>query len=375
MSPDSTPVANSHSKGQTLEQRLHDWVVGAKGASLDESRQWLEAELLSQAWQVQAFNLTSERAAQRVEQRLQQLKRLHPNLSQFCQTQFGWSAYSLTHCWQLWLPLAEQIQLWQTALQRPLIQGILGGQGTGKTTLTRILALILSQMGQAVAYLSIDDLYKTYAERQQLQRLDPRFSWRGPPGTHDVETGLTVLQQFRQGEFPVAVPRFEKSLHGGAGDRIQPDLIAQVDIVLFEGWFVGLRPIDPGQFAEAPAPIVTAADREFAQTVNGQLQNYLPLWDLLDRWLVLYPSDYRFSQQWRWQAEQQMQAKGQTGMSAAAVGEFVEYFWRALHPDLFVKPLLQSAAVDLVIELDQDHQIEAIYDPSARAGSSAAKSC
>lgn len=345
-----------------------------------EAHQYLEADLLRQTWQVQAFSLTPDQAAARVEQRLQRLRALHPVLTQFCQTQFGWSSYSLTQCWQLWLPLAEQLLLWQNALRRPLIQGILGGQGTGKTTLTRILAAILSQCGKPVAYLSIDDLYKTYSERQQLQRLDPRFSWRGPPGTHDVELGLHLLLQIRQGQFPVAIPRFDKSLHNGAGDRTQPEIMDRAEIVLFEGWFVGVHPIDPARFATAPPPIITAADREFAQTVNHQLQAYLPLWALLDRWLVLYPTDYRFSQQWRWQAEQQMQAAGRGGMSAAAVKEFVEYFWRALHPDLFITPLLESEAVDLVITLDEGHQIEAVYSPgadsaSSKAGPTAPKSC
>ncbi len=366
--PTSDPAKRQ--AAQHLEQCLRDlaFEAGAAGADLNESRRFLVADLLSQAWQVRGFGLTAAKAAELVEQRLHRLSTLHPVLSQFCQDQFGWPNYSLTHCWELWLPLAEQLILWQNVLQRPLIQGILGGQGTGKTTLTRILAAILSQMGRQVAYLSIDDLYKTYAERQQLQRFEPRFSWRGPPGTHDVELGLAVLQRFHQGQFPVAVPRFDKSLHDGAGDRTQPERVAQADIVLFEGWFVGVRPIDSGQFTQAPPPIVTAADREFAQMVNHQLQDYLPLWDLLDRWLVLYPTNYRFSQQWRWQAEQQMQATGRSGMSAAAVGEFVEYFWRALHPELFIKPLLQSEAVDLVVELGSHHQIEAIYCPGVESG-------
>ncbi|MFM7427715.1 MAG: glycerate kinase [Elainella sp.] len=382
-----SPSHNQPSTGpadQALEQCLRDLVTEpmtetavSDQSQRDKSHQFLATQLLSQTWQVQAFGLTPDRAAARVEQRLQRLRALHPILSQFCQTQLGWSSYSLVHCWQLWLPLAEQLLIWQDDLQRPLIQGILGGQGTGKTTLTRLLATILSQLGRSVAYLSIDDLYKTYAERQQLQRLDPRFSWRGPPGTHDVELGLNLLQQLRQSQFPVAIPRFDKSLHGGAGDRTQAERIERADILLFEGWFVGVRPIDPARFATAPSPIVTAADREFAQTVNRQLQAYLPLWDLLDRWLLLYPTNYRFSQQWRWQAEQQMQAAGRTGMSAAAVNEFVEYFWRALHPELFVKPLLGSEAVDLVVELGESHQIGAIYCPRAEAsaGSRARSSC
>ena len=49
--------------------------------------------------------------------------------------------------WNLWLPLAMQLASYRQQLGRPLIQGILGGQGTGKTTMSVILTLILSQSG------------------------------------------------------------------------------------------------------------------------------------------------------------------------------------------------------------------------------------
>ncbi|NJL21401.1 MAG: hypothetical protein HC895_12160 [Leptolyngbyaceae cyanobacterium SM1_3_5] len=35
------------------------------------------------------------------------------------------------------------------------------------------------------------------------------------------------------------LPRFDKSLHEGAGDRIDPERVDRADVILFEGWFVG----------------------------------------------------------------------------------------------------------------------------------------
>ena len=70
----------------------------------------------------------------------------------------------------LWLPIALNLAAKRGNLKRTLIQGILGGQGTGKTTLCTILKVILERLGYAVATLSIDDLYLTYAERQALQQ-------------------------------------------------------------------------------------------------------------------------------------------------------------------------------------------------------------
>ncbi|NER49282.1 MAG: glycerate kinase [Symploca sp. SIO1A3] len=269
--------------------------------------------------------------------------------------------------WNLWLPLAMQLASSRQQLCRPLIQGILGGQGTGKTTLATVLRLILTHLGYHTLSISIDDIYKTYKERQFLQQQDPRLIWRGPPGTHDIELGLQLLEQLRQSnpQAPIAVPRFDKSAWGGIGDRSGTELVENVDIVLFEGWLVGVRPINPAVFdGNTPTPIQTAADRLFAREMNERLQDYLPLWEYLDQLIVLYPVDYRLSKQWRLQAERNMIATGKSGMSDDQISQFVEYFWKSLHPELFITPLTRNPRlVDLVVEINRDHTPAAVYQP------------
>ncbi len=269
--------------------------------------------------------------------------------------------------WRLWLPLALTLKQARDQLSAPLIQGVLGGQGTGKTTLTLILRHLLGVMGYKAVGLSIDDIYKTYADRQLLIQADPRLRWRGPPGTHDIDLGLATLAQVRSAprEEAIALPRFDKSLHGGEGDRADPEWVQNVDILLFEGWFLGARPTDPTRFDQAPEPIATEADRQFARDMNAQLATYLPLWDCLDRLMVLCPADYRLSKQWRKDAEHQMKAQGKTGMSDATIDAFVDYFWRALHPELFIDPLKSDGEhVNLVVEIDRDRTPRAIYAPA-----------
>lgn len=267
----------------------------------------------------------------------------------------------------LWLPFALQLATLRQQLGRPVTQGIVGGQGTGKTTLTEVLSVILDQLGYRTLSLSLDDLYKTYAERQQLQEQDPRLIWRGPPGTHDVDLGIDLLDQLRQPNQlnPILVPRFDKSAWGGVGDRTTPEPIEGIDIVLFEGWFVGVRPINPAIFdAPTPPPIHTLADQAFARDMNQGLHDYLPLWERLDRLMLLYPTDYHLSQQWRRQAEQQMMATGKSGMTDSQIDRFVEYFWKSLHPELFITPLTKTSSyVDLVVEIYPDHTPGVIYQP------------
>lgn len=351
-----------------LRSLLHQWATGA--AATASERQQMAELMLADTERAAVFGITPDTVDESLDRRLHLFQTLCPQFAPFCIQRLGWTeaiaAERLETFWNLWLPLAIQLADERAALGRPLIQGILGGQGTGKTTLTVLLTWILAALGYRVCGISIDDLYKTYSERQQLQQFDPRLRWRGPPGTHDVTLGLSVLKQLRAAEpgQPIAIPRFDKSLWNGAGDRTMPEQVSNIDIVLFEGWFVGARPVDPSVFDHAPEPIITKRDRQFARDINEALRDYLPLWEQLDRLMVLAPVDYRLSQEWRRQAEQQMKASGKTGMSDAEIDEFVIYFWRSLHPDLFIAPLCQQPGyADFVIEIDASHAPSRLYCP------------
>ncbi|MEH2242290.1 glycerate kinase [Nostoc sp.] len=318
---------------------------------------------LADKLRAKAFGITPENVDEVIERRSHLLKSVFPAFSQFCLTSLQIEPQKMLQVlWDLWLPLGIKLASVRQQLGRPLIQGILGGQGTGKTTMCKILSLILNQLGYRTLSLSLDDLYKTYSDRLVLTQQDPRLIWRGPPGTHDIDLGLNVLDQIRQLQSPVMVPRFDKSAYGGAGDRTTLEMVTGVDIVLFEGWFVGVRPIEPNVFDTAPPPILTDEDRAFARDINHRLHDYLPLWERLDSLILLYPTDYRYSLEWRKQAEQQMIATGKSGMINAEIEKFVNYFWRSLHPELFIKPLVKDATVvDLVIEIHADHSFGEVY--------------
>lgn len=345
-----------------MKDILQSWIAGNQPTA--EQLQQLAAAELADIPRAKAFKITPERVTDVIQQRSQLFLSLFqqnaalPNIPNH-----------LELLWKLWLPLALQLSADFQALNRPIIQGILGGQGTGKTTLAQALTTILEHLGYRTLSLSIDDLYKTYAEREHLRQVDPRMIWRGPPGTHDVELGLQVLDKLRHpvaGE-SVAIPRFDKSLWNGAGDRTAVQTVTGIDIILFEGWFVGCQPVDTAAFEAPPPPIVTAADKAFAQDINSQLKNYTPLWQYLDRLIVLNPIDYRLSKQWRKQAEQEMIATGKSGMTDIEIEQFVDYFWKALHPELFILPLVENPQLtDLVIEINADHSVGKIYKPSGK---------
>lgn len=346
----------------SLSQILECWTAG-QTPTAQELQQLAKLTLAAQHLSL-AFGITPENVDEVMRERSHLFCSIYPTL--VSSSILHRSSFTLETLWNLWLPLATQLAQYRQQLGHPFIQGILGVQGTGKSTLAAILRLILKHLGYHALCLSLDDLYKTYAERLSLTEKDPRLIWRGPPGTHDIQLGLTVLDRLRHPKqiAAIEVPRFDKSAWGGAGDRTQPEVVEGVDIVLFEGWFIGVRPISPAAFDTAPAPILTAADRLFARDMNIRLQDYLPLWEKLDRLIVLYPVDYHLSLQWRLQAEHQMIAAGKSGMTDLEIKEFVNYFWKSLHPELFIKPLTSNSNwVDMVIEINADHSVSAVYRP------------
>ncbi len=319
----------------------------------------------------QAAGLDCEMTVAGMAMRAKEFVAIAPRIIQLCESmKFTDQNAILRTLWELWLPLAMQLRRARQQQDQPLIQGILGGQGTGKTTISRVLQEILGSWNYPCIAISIDDLYKTYAERQKLLETQPRLIWRGPPGTHDIDTGLEVLTQLQRANIDdkIAIPRFDKSLHNGQGDRVAPEEVDPAEIILFEGWFVGCRPVTPEVFDNPPRPIETSEDQQFARDMNEALKAYLPLWEKLDRLIVLYPEDYRLSKQWRKDAEHIMMAKGKTGMSDAEIDDFVDYFWRSLHPELFITPLTQDSDwTDLVIEIDAKHRPCKIYRPDSPA--------
>ncbi len=252
----------------------------SKQIAAAEQQQLVEIELADSV-RSSALGITEANCQQKIEERSRLFVALVDEVWQFCQQRgFQDKEEVLSQLWNLWLPLVIQLIATKAELGRTIVQGILGGQGTGKSTLAAVLKLILYRLNYSTATISIDDLYKTYSDRQKLRAEDSRLIWRGPPGTHDVELGLTVLEQCLQADRsePILIPRFDKSAFNGAGDRTTPEAVEKPDIVIFEGWFIGVRPAPENSFDAPPSPILTAEDKQFARDNNQRLKAYVPLW-------------------------------------------------------------------------------------------------
>ena len=87
--------------------------------------------------------------------------------------------------------------------KRPYFVGLAGGQGTGKTTISSLIKIILTKYFKLKVFrISIDDFYKTRKERINLSnKIHPMLLTRGVPGTHDIEIMLDFFKKSKSKKF------------------------------------------------------------------------------------------------------------------------------------------------------------------------------
>ncbi|KAJ1724491.1 hypothetical protein LPJ53_001261 [Coemansia erecta] len=228
----------------------------------------------------------------------------------------------------------------------PLVVGINGAQGSGKTTLVRGLVEFLSSRRVATVGFSLDDLYLTHAEQQQValtHRDNPLLRFRGQPGTHDVALGRSTLLSLLANKGETKIPVYDKSLHGGYGDRVTSDLWpvakAPVDVVLLEGWCLGFRTLDEAEFAQylrdvkGDSPMFKYSRRYTDQNLSDINEGFrtlgAQLYDLIDAWVWMRVGDIDVVYRWRKEQEDEMAAQGKPALDDQKLEDFVARFMPA----------------------------------------------
>ena len=240
------------------------------------------------------------------------------------------------------------------AARRPLVVGLQAPQGAGKTTIgTRLLAA-LPELGFRGASVSVDDFYLTRAEQLALAAAhlgNPYLEHRGYPGTHDVDLGertLAALRDLGAGR-STRVPVYDKSQHGGRGDRAPEsdwrDVTGPLDLVIVEGWMLGFEPVPESQL---PDPRLAFPNRALAHYDRWHRH--------LDAFIVLRPLDWNYVVRWRVEAEENMKAQGKPGLSREAIEDYVRRFLPAYavwagRPPAHIRP-----DQTLVVKIDEQRR-------------------
>ncbi len=273
------------------------------------------------------------------------------------------TVYPKTEIKEYLVPVLQEITKKQRK-GKTLIVGIQGGQGTGKTTLGRFLAAVLTKAGYRVTAFSLDDFYEPLAQRHLLQRLYPDNVFyqipRGMPGTHRVIDLYRTLQRIRAGR-PFELPVFDKAKFGGEGDitGTKRRIMARQDIVLFEGWCLGLPPVSSSELVAIckrnRVPIQRIdPDYNDHRVMLQYIPKYQPLWKFIGFMIILNAGSPELHRQWRWQQEQELIRKRGKGMTKNEIRHFVNVYL----PLTYV--CYEKAAADVRLMLNAQHRIYSV---------------
>lgn len=237
-------------------------------------------------------------------------------------------------------------------LGRPILAGLCGAQGSGKSTTAARLVARLGSLGVASVVLSLDDFYLTRAERQSLGRdVHPLLETRGVPGTHDVGLACRTIDALLTGSGTVDVPRFDKSIDDRAPSTGWTRVTAPVPVVILEGWCVGARPIADDALAQPINALERDEDDDgrWRRHVNARLgDDYAALFGRLDVRVLLRAPDFAHVHAWRLEQEEGLARRHDQAlpsMDADAIGRFVAHYER------LTRWIIADEPADLLIEI------------------------
>jgi len=251
--------------------------------------------------------------------------------------------------------------------KKPLIIGLAGGQGSGKTTISSILTLILQKYFKLNVFkVSIDDFYKTRKDRKLLSKnKHPLLMTRGVPGTHDIDLMLGFFKKIKDKNFKsLLIPKFDKAIDDRCSKSLWHKIKTKPDVVIFEGWCVGARAQSSSQLKKPINSLEKVYDQgaKWRTHVNNQLKNkYKTLFNQLEGLLYLKAKNFNLLRRWRLKQERKLwvQTKNKKNlkiMSSVDVINFMQTYQR-ITQQMF-KDALKSSSI--IMNLNSNHQIEKI---------------
>jgi D-glycerate 3-kinase len=265
---------------------------------------------------------------------------------------------------QYFLPLVRDIKAEiQSSRKGPFLIGINGAQGTGKSTLAKLLSALLTSSGYRTVNLSIDDFYYSKAKRQELaDEIHPLLRSRGVPGTHDVDLALNLIEQLYAAgsNQQITLPRFDKSLDDCRPVAACEQIQGPIDIIILEGWFVGAKAQAGDELTQAinELEINEDSDGRWRAYVNQQLAgSYQSLFEKIHILLMLQAPGFEQILEWRSLQEEKLRTLAVTDasglMDRKAIKHFIQHFERLTRHCLRTLP----DSADRVFRLNTEHRI------------------
>ena len=253
--------------------------------------------------------------------------------------------------------------------KKPYFVGLAGGQGTGKTTISSLIRIILIKYFKLNVFrISIDDFYKTRKERISLsKRVHPMLLTRGVPGTHDINMMLNFFRKVKSKNFKrLKLPTFNKAIDDRFNKKKWYDLKNKPDVIIFEGWCVGARSENNNTLKKTINSMENTKDQKqiWRKYVNQQLKSkYKKLYSQLNCLIYLKAKNFSLLQKWRLKQERKLwlNSKRKSNskiMSKSDVLNFMQTYQRITQNMFRNMPKYSS----IIINLNSNHQIKsAVY--------------
>ena len=267
----------------------------------------------------------------------------------------------------IYFKIAELIFLKKNSSLCPLIIGLAGAQGTGKTTFAHFLKLILENKYNLKAIVvSIDDIYKTKKDRIKIsKKINKLFLTRGVPGTHDVNFLTKFFKVLKRNKLKKSflIPRFDKSTDDRLPKSKWHHINKRLDIFILEGWCVGARPEDNHRNLKKPINNLEALedkDYKWRFKVNDQLNsNYKKLFSFIDLMIYLKVPNFNKVLLWRGLQEKKlaffkkkMSKNKNKIMSKSEIKRFIMFYERITKKMLIDMPKF----ADIIVPISSNHQ-------------------
>ena len=246
-----------------------------------------------------------------------------------------------------------------------LFLGLSGAQGSGKTTISEILKIIIKKLfKRKIQIISIDNFYKTLQERKEMSsKIHNLLRTRGVPGTHDINLLKKTLFNLNKKNFKIfRSPRFDKSIDDRVKKKYWDIIKNKPEIIILEGWCVGAKPQSQNKIKKTVNNLEKNEDKNFIwrKYANEKLKKeYKSLFSIIDNFIFIKIPNYRMVFKWRSIQEKKLRKKSHSNkkiMNSKEIKRFIMFYQRiALQ---MIKDLSKSASV--VMYLKKNHEINKI---------------
>ena len=275
------------------------------------------------------------------------------------------TADKITNLKKTYIPISFWIENKYKKKGKTLFLGFSGGQGSGKTTVAKILKIILKKFFKRKIYVSsIDDFYKTLKDRNEMSYTTHfLFKTRGVPGTHDVNLINKFFYFIKKKKFKkTKLPKFDKSIDDRLKKKYWFNIKERPEIVILEGWCVGARP-QSNSLIKKPVNILEKYEDEnliWRKHVNEKLKReYKKLFAMIDYYIFMKIPNFNMVFKWRLLQEKKLRKKlrfKKKIMSYSEIKRFIMFYQRITLQ--MIKDLSKSASI--VMLLSKKHEIKKV---------------